>query len=225
MATQTEQISRVGEYHGYSEPLYDGWVRRSQYVEARDGTRLAVDVYRPTRNGVVEERPLPVAWTAKRYLRATVRDGRLATMADLPHAAAMPAMDSPAARKLSAHGYVLAAADMRGTGASFGNWTECSDPAARTDGYDVNEWLASQPFCDGSVGMFGVSYEGRMQLEVASSGPPSLKAIVPEVSPYDWYTIIHQGGSYSRFFSMFAPRIGAQDRDPSMAPVDDDRDG
>ena len=51
--------------------------------------------------------------------------------------------DRPAARKLIAHGYVLAAADMRGTGASFGTWSECSDPASSLDGYDVNEWLES----------------------------------------------------------------------------------
>src|SRR5207248_2733420 len=122
--TQIGQVSRFGEYEGFSEPLYDGWVRSSQYVAVRDGTRLAVDVFRPTQAGVVEAEALPVAWTAKRYLRATVKDGHLATSL----------LDSGPARKLIAHGYVLAAADMRGTGASFGTRSETSDPADSTDG-------------------------------------------------------------------------------------------
>src|SRR5260370_36491659 len=70
------RMSRFGEYSGYSEAVYDAWVRTSQYISVRDGTRLAVDVYRPTRGGVVESKPLPVVWRAKRYFRATVdREG------------------------------------------------------------------------------------------------------------------------------------------------------
>ena len=73
------RVSRFGEYAGFSEPTHDGWVRSAQYVQVRDGTRLAVDVFRPTREGAVETKPLPVVWKAKRYLRATVKDGELAS--------------------------------------------------------------------------------------------------------------------------------------------------
>ena len=48
---QTAKVSTFGKYSGYSEAVYDGWVRTSRYVTARDGTRLAVDVFRPTRHG------------------------------------------------------------------------------------------------------------------------------------------------------------------------------
>jgi putative CocE/NonD family hydrolase len=220
--SKSGRVSRLGEYSGFSEPSYDGWVRTSQYVEVRDGTKLAVDVFRPTRNGNVEDRPLPVAWKAKRYLRATQKDGQLATTlltSDATTDQSLPA------RKLIAHGYVLAAADMRGTGASFGTWTECSDPTSASDGYDINEWLAAQPWCDGNVGMFGASYEGRMQLNVASAAPPHLRAIMPEVSPFDWYAIIHRGGSYSQFWPSIGTHFRGCDLDPSVAPVDDDPDG
>jgi uncharacterized protein len=241
--TETGRVSRLGEYSGFSTAEYDGWIRSSQYVGVRDGTRLAVDIFRPTRDGEVEETALPVVWTAKRYLRATVDlDGKLTTLVDTSGP-----MERPAARRLLTHGYVLAAADMRGTGASFGTWHECSDPAASTDGYDINEWLAAQTWCDGNVGMFGVSYEGRMQLNVASSAPPHLKAIMPEVSPFDWYSIIHEGGIYGKSFigieTMFRAcdidqrKVeGAQDGDGAtdvgqwlsqrvVAPVDDDVNG
>lgn len=40
----TEQVSRFNVYRGYSTPVYDGWRRFAQYVSARDGTRLAVDL-------------------------------------------------------------------------------------------------------------------------------------------------------------------------------------
>ncbi len=221
-AASPVRMSRFGEYSGYSEAVYDAWVRTSQYISVRDGTRLAVDVYRPTRDGVVESKPLPVVWRAKRYLRATVdRDGNLtANLVEAP-----PPAGRPTAKKLIRHGYMLAAADMRGTGASFGNWSESSDPSAAMDGYDITEWLAAQPWCDGNIGMFGSSYEGRMQLSVASSAPPHLKAIMPEVSPFDWYTIIHEGGSYSARFEATSAYFRACDLDPSVSPVDDDLHG
>ena len=38
------------------------WVRQSQYIMVRDGTRLAADILRPVRDGAVITRPLPVIW-------------------------------------------------------------------------------------------------------------------------------------------------------------------
>jgi putative CocE/NonD family hydrolase len=211
------RVSRTGEYEGYSEPRYDGWARSSQYVTVRDGTRLAVDVFIPTRGGVAETVALPVAWTAKRYIRATVVDGEVLP-SFLSHE-----LHRHVALKLRSHGYVVAAADMRGTGASFGVRGECSDPMDSQDGYDVNEWLAVQPFCDGRVGMFGVSYEGRMQLNTASAAPPHLRAIVPEVSPFDWYHIVWQGGVNR--FGEIGKHFPATDAKQDVAPVDADVDG
>ena len=72
MAKTGGKVSKFGVYSGYSEPQYDNWTRTSQYVEVRDGTRLAVDIFRPSDNGVdpVED-PLPVVFSAERYVRAT----------------------------------------------------------------------------------------------------------------------------------------------------------
>src|SRR5690606_23484538 len=57
-----EKVSAPGVYQGYSPVLYDEWVRSSQYVPMRDGTRLAVDVYRPAIDGVAVDTPYPVIW-------------------------------------------------------------------------------------------------------------------------------------------------------------------
>ena len=81
-------------------------------------------------------------------------------------------------------GYVVAISDCRGRFDSEGDW----DPFGakhKTDGYDLVEWLARQPWCDGNVGMMGQSYMGWTQWWTATQAPPSLKAIVPEVAPPD----------------------------------------
>jgi predicted acyl esterase len=60
-------------------------------------------------------------------------------------------------------------------------------PRYAEDGYDVVEWMASQPWCDGDVGMIGTSLSGISQWLTAREGPPSLKAIVPKVACGDCY--------------------------------------
>jgi hypothetical protein len=105
---KSERLSQLGQYSGFSEPEYDGFERSSQYIEMRDGLKLAIDVYRPTKNGVVETAPLPVVWTAKRYLRATIENGKYTTTLV---EGGMIERESP--KRLLSHGYVLASADMR----------------------------------------------------------------------------------------------------------------
>src|SRR3954470_4242098 len=63
------KVSRPGEYKGYSSPLYDGSALSSVYVTLRDGVRLAIDIFRPTRNGVVVNERLPVVWMHSPYNR------------------------------------------------------------------------------------------------------------------------------------------------------------
>ena len=93
----TERVSRFNEYRGYSTPEYDGWRRFSQYVSTRDGTRLAVDYYRPTKSGELHQEPLPVVWSHTRYQRANITAGKLYTGLDY---------HSPLINVLQ-HGYVI----------------------------------------------------------------------------------------------------------------------
>jgi len=79
---------------------------------------------------------------------------------------------------------VVAVADSRGRFDSEGEW-DPFDAKHKTDGYDLVEWLAARPWCDGKVGMMGLSCMGWTQWWTATQGPPSLRAIVPEVAPPD----------------------------------------
>ncbi|MBS3820112.1 CocE/NonD family hydrolase, partial [bacterium] len=214
-AQETERISTFGKYQGFSNKIYDSWVRSSQYITMRDGTKIAIDILRPKKDGKVEEKPLPVIWSHNRYRRAFRNDkGKLITMADHPHI-----------KPLIQHGYIFASADVRGSGASFGTWQGIFTPEETQDAYEINEWLASQPWCDGNVGMFGGSYLGSTQLMAASTQPPHLKAIFPVVALFDLYEIARHGGvffdDFIRTWSQFTQLIDTQN---PAAPVDGDED-
>jgi len=65
------------------------------------------------------------------------------------------------------------------------------------DGYDTIQWIGSQPWCDGNVGMIGGSYVGNVQWQAAVMGSSYLKAIVPRVIGDDLHGSPHyQGGAF-----------------------------
>jgi uncharacterized protein len=205
-----------------TDEAFDGWVRTSEYVPVRDGVRLAVDVFRPTSGGQLHGGPLPVVYTHKRYQRAVVKDGVVQGVVRDPAEGLLPMHRR--GTDILRHGYVVAASDMRGAGSSFGSrsgpYKDMCPAADGLDGYDIIEWLAVQPWCDGNVGMFGASYEGRIQYDVAATAPPHLRAIAPEFGPLDWYFCFVRGG-----INWDYEWPGPGDRDPVNAPVDEDEDG
>lgn len=82
----------------------------------------------------------------------------------------------------AAKGYVFLSVDVRGRGNSGGNF----DPMINegSDGFDVVEWVAAQPYCDGQVAMWGGSYQGYVQWMTAAQKPPHLVTIAPTAAPY-----------------------------------------
>jgi uncharacterized protein len=80
-------------------------------------------------------------------------------------------------------GYVAVWVDVRGRGDSDGEFEPYRHDGV--DGYDVIEWTAAEPWCDGSVATWGGSYPGRIQWLAALQGPPSLRAMIVEVAPSD----------------------------------------
>lgn len=220
------RISRHGEYSGYSEAIYaDDYKISSQYVEVRDGTKLAVDIYRPKdkTTGEVIETPLPVLWMHTPYNRRynNVEQTKLT----VEHYAGTAA-------KLLKYGYVVATVDFRGLFASFGHnegynrgeWIS----TARYDAYDVTEWLAKQPWSNGNIGMWGCSATGGSQMQAATTAPPHLKAMFPMSFEFDVYDFRVPGG-------ITGVRGGVRPRKPrdpsphevrdvSAVPVDADKD-
>ena len=88
---QEESISKPGQYQGYSEAVFDGWQRTSQYVTMRDGTKIAVDILRPRRGargtaslcrssgstaGTTGLSSIPAARSSRSWIARTIPCGR-----------------------------------------------------------------------------------------------------------------------------------------------------
>ncbi|WP_226795622.1 CocE/NonD family hydrolase [Altererythrobacter sp. CC-YST694] len=219
LAASLAGLGQVAYAQAYPAPAYPAQAypdvkRTSLYVPVRDGTRLAVNIYRPSRSGAVEAQPLPTIFVFTPY-RARYRDEKGATVETA-------LSDSLALRSLLQAGYVVAVADIRGKGASFGHRHGFQDRTEARDGYDLVEWLASQPFSNGKVGMIGCSYLGGTTFHTATTAPPSLKAVFIGASDLDKYAFVRNGGITAQFNTRpdEAPEV-----DLASEPVDADPDG
>jgi putative CocE/NonD family hydrolase len=175
-------------------------VEKNVYAPMRDGVRLTVDVYRPDAPG-----KFPALLAISTYGKET----QLMPIPSVPDKGTAP-WDGNIEAGHSPHivdrGYVHVVADCRGTGYSEGEalgvsgrgsgWAEDSPP----DEYDLIEWIARQPWCDGNVGMFGISQFGAAQTRAAIQQPPHLKAIAPIEFHTDLYRdLCYHGGVHAGF--------------------------
>ena len=134
-------------------------VRSNVAVPMRDGVRLAADIYLPDQPG-----PFPVLLTRTPYNKN--RGAR-------------------AARRYAEQGYAVVVMDSRGIYGSGGDWRPYVDEAL--DGYDTQQWIGAQDWCDGNIGMYGTSYPGFTQLLPAPYRSPYVKALVPVAAQSDNY--------------------------------------
>ncbi|UCE30290.1 MAG: CocE/NonD family hydrolase [Burkholderiales bacterium] len=97
---------------------------------------------------------------------------------------------------IAGHGYACVRVDIRGSGDSEGVLEDEYLQRELDDGVEIIGWLASQPWCDGGVGMIGISWGGFNGLQIAAMQPPQLKAIVSVCSTDDRYAddVHHMGG-------------------------------
>jgi putative CocE/NonD family hydrolase len=92
-------------------------------------------------------------------------------------------------------GYAAVIADFRGTGASGGVKYDAFEAIESADVYDLVEGLAAQSWCDGNVGIWGVSYGGITALRAGAARPPHLRALVAiegSTDPYE-YEVVRNG--------------------------------
>ncbi len=199
----------------------------SQYIEAADGTRLAVDVYLPDAGreseAATESESFPALLTLTRYRRS---------LEDPVTGEHRPAL-SPLDGHLLYHGYALVKVDLRGSGASFGTRPVEYGPQEVLDIHDVIEWVVRQPWSDGNVGAFGTSYTGTTAELAAAVGHPALKAVVPGWSDFDTYASpVRPYGLLARsFLEEWSRTVGYMDRNDtemlgaSVRRVEEDADG
>lgn len=193
---------------------YSEVVRTSFYLPVRDGTRIAMHVYRPAVRGKAVEERLPVIFAFTPY-RARYRDaeGKLIETAQ---------SEELGLKGMTDYGYVVAVADIRGKGASFGRRRGMQDRTEAMDGHDAVEWLASQPWSSGVVGMTGCSYLGGTTVQVASTAPPHLRAVFSGASDFDKYDFVRSGGITGQFNTRPDEPLSV---DLASVPVDGDSDG
>jgi predicted acyl esterase len=157
-----------------SQPVHKIKVEKDIYVPMRDGVRLATDVYRPDTDGKF---PALLAMSVYgKELQALRMPVQSKSRGSLLWDGAIEAGDTA---YIVPRGYVHVIADVRGTGDSEGEHVGVFDKNEQQDGYDMVEWIAQQPWCDGNVGMIGISYFALTQLFTAIQQPPHLKAIFP----------------------------------------------
>lgn len=141
-----------------------GSVDRNVFIPMRDGVRLATDLYLPALTGKARA-PVILVRTPYgkdlRYYEDHVDPGSTI-------------------RFFNDNGYVVAVQDIRGRFNSEGTYTVAAFDAE--DGYDTVDWLSKQSWSNGSVGAYGCSYEGNVQIYMAQSKHPALKALIPQAS-------------------------------------------
>ena len=94
------------------------------------------------------------------------------------------------------HGYACIRADLRGSGDSEGVLRDEYLKQELDDGVEILNWIASQPWCNGRIGMMGISWGGFNALQIAALQPPQLKAVISVCSSDDRYAddIHYMGG-------------------------------
>jgi len=178
-------------------PIYEGIIGQADVmVPMRDGVHLAIDVYRPKAAG-----RLP-ALLSIAYHNKDLSGPALA--GSIPPGPAWQSqwggpIEAGDTEYLVSRGYVHVLANPRGVGKS-------EDGPPNWDYYDLIEWIARQEWCDGNVGMMGLSAFARAQFEAAQQQPPHLKAIFPQDSgPAYSFTDEFPGGVLHVFPALLAP--------------------
>lgn len=158
LLTLTSSMLAFGTGHarGQADNRYDIAATRNVMVTARDGVRLATDVYRPERSGSSNGR-FPTIVERTVYNKDSIADNL--TNYFVPR------------------GYVVVLQDVRGRYRSEGTWRPIRDDGP--DGADLLKWIAAQPWSNGKVGTVGTSYSGATQHAIGITNAPSLAAMVP----------------------------------------------
>ena len=189
-----EQFSQIGP-HPYRS-IENVW------IPMRDGVKLAARVWMPDN---AEQYPVPALLE---YIPYRKRDWRRLR-------------DEELHSYLASYGYACIRVDIRGSGDSEGAPQDEYVKQEQDDGVEIIAWLASQSWCTGKVGMFGISWGGFSAIQVAARQPPGLKAIITHCSTDDRYTDGDHwmGGCIQETFftwGAYATLIGARPPDPAI---------
>lgn len=146
-----------------------------QWIPLRDGRRLAARLWLPEG---AEQRPVPAILEYIPYRRRDLTAWR----------------DSATHGYLAAHGYACIRLDVRGTGESDGLYVDMLSDDYVDDALEAIDWITRQPWCDGTVGLFGLSWGGGITLQIALRQPPAVRAILCASAVDDRYGLRYLNG-------------------------------
>jgi predicted acyl esterase len=152
-------------------PTYQGMIAEKDVaVSMRDGVDLSIDIYRPD---TAEKLPALLAFSI--YNKDLQGPDVAKALPPQPAWSSLWAglLEAGDTKFFVSRGYIHVIGSPRGVGKSDGGGSRL------WDSYDLIEWIAQQPWCDGNVGMVGISGFGAEQFHVARQNPPHLKAIFP----------------------------------------------
>ncbi|MCP4767090.1 MAG: CocE/NonD family hydrolase [Gammaproteobacteria bacterium] len=143
-------------------------ILENEWIPLADGRRLSARIWLP--RGATKK-PVPAILE---YLPYRKRDGTAQR-------------DDSTYPLFAAAGYVGVRVDISGTGESDGDWDDEYSTRELADGCEVIEWIAQQPWCDGNLGMMGISWGGFNSLQIAALKPSALKAVIAIGTTVDRY--------------------------------------
>lgn len=135
-------------------------IRHNVRIPMRDGVHLLADIYLPKADG-----PFPTILARNALDRSGSMGGE------------------DKAISLAKEGYATVVQSFRGRYDSEG--TAIPFHGQSNDGYDTQEWIGTQPWCNGRIGTYGRSYMGIVQWQAAQHGSDYLKCMAPHVAPLD----------------------------------------
>jgi putative CocE/NonD family hydrolase len=172
-------------------------VLENEWIPLSDGRRLSARIWMP--DDSAHKKPAPAILE---YLPYRKRDGTAQR-------------DESTYPSFARAGYVGVRVDISGTGESDGDWDDEYSARELADGCEIIEWIASQPWCDGNLGMMGISWGGFNSLQIAALQPEALKAVISIGTTVDRYNddihykngcLLYSNFSWSSTMLCFASR-------------------
>jgi putative CocE/NonD family hydrolase len=160
-------------------------------IPMRDGTQLAANIFRPEGEGA-----FPTILSRTPYGKGDANHGQ--------------------GRSYAGQGYATVIQDCRGRGDSEGLWDPFRYDA--DDGFDTQEWVGKQPWCNGKIGTAGGSYVGWTQWASAPKGSFFVKAMVAIVPFCNAYDAAYDGGAFQLALMMhWGSAVGGAPLSPDKA--------
>jgi putative CocE/NonD family hydrolase len=170
---------------------YKGVNVSSHYLTMRDGVKLAFDLYLP--EGLEEGAKIPAILMQTRYARAFEYRW--------PFSCFLSGRHDETIEYFVRRGYAWMYVDLRGSGSSSGFRPCPYSPEEIKDGYEIADWIISQPWSNGSIGAYGNSYEGGSAILLLTNNHDAVKAVIACYAPFDFYEdVIFPGGIQLNWF-------------------------